>query len=55
MERQCLNGQCFPDEETLRKKVQAWQNERNSRKIGINWTFTKKQAEIKFKIKNIPN
>lgn len=55
LERQCLNGQRFPNEETVRKEVQAWQNERNSQKIGINWTFTKKQAEIKFKIKNIPN
>ena len=55
LERQCLKGRRFSDEETLRKEVQAWENERNSQKIGINWIFTKKQAEVKFKIKNIPN
>lgn len=55
LERQCLNGRRFPDEETLREEVQAWARERNAQEIGINWTFTKKQAEVKFKIKNTQN
>lgn len=55
LERQCLNGCRFPDEESLREAVQAWANERNKQNIGINWTFTKEQAEVKFKLKSIPN
>jgi len=55
MERQCLNKRRFPDEETLREEVRAWADERNAQKIGINWTFTKRQAEVKFKIKSKPN
>ncbi|GAI14996.1 unnamed protein product, partial [marine sediment metagenome] len=34
---------------------QAWVHERNKQKIGINWKFTRKQAEVKFKIKSKPN
>jgi len=55
LQSQCLNGRRFPDEETLREEVQAWVKERNRQKIGINWTFTRKQAEVKFKIKSKPN
>ncbi|MHA1147893.1 MAG: IS630 family transposase [Promethearchaeota archaeon] len=55
LEAQWLNGSRFPDEETLRDEVQAWADERNKQKIGINWKFTIKQAEVKFKIKNKPN
>jgi len=55
LESQCLNGRRFPDEETLREEVQAWVHERNREKIGINWKFSRKQAEVKFKIKSKPN
>lgn len=55
LETQCLNGRRFPDEEILQEEVQAWVVERDRQKIGINWTFTRKQAEVKFKIKNRPN
>ncbi|TKJ24875.1 MAG: hypothetical protein CEE42_09555 [Promethearchaeota archaeon Loki_b31] len=55
LESQCLNGRRFPNEETLREEVQAWVHERNREKIGINWKFSRKQAEVKFKIKNKPN
>lgn len=55
LERQCLKNQRFCDEEILRSEVQAWAKERNAQKIGIKWTFTIRQAEIKFKIKNIQN
>src|SRR4030042_789953 len=54
MERQCLKGR-IPDEETLRMKVQTWEDNRNAQKIGINWKFTIKQAEVKFKLKSNPN
>jgi len=55
LETQCLNGRRFPDEGILREEVQAWVVERNRQKIGINWTFTRKKAEVKFKIENKPN
>lgn len=55
LESQCLKKRRFPDEDLLREEVQAWVEERNRQKIGINWKFTKKQAEVKFKIKNEPN
>ena len=55
LETQCLNGRRFPNEEDLREEVQAWVVERNRQKIGINWTFTRKKAEVKFKIKSKPN
>ncbi len=55
LESQCLNGRRFPDEEILQEEVQAWVHERNKQKIGINWKFTRKQAEVKFKIKSKPN
>ncbi len=55
LESQCLNGRRFPNEETLRIEVQAWVHERNRQKIGLNWKFTRKQAEVKFKIKSKPN
>ena len=46
---QCLNQQ-IPTLKEIRKHINAWSKYRNKMKAGINWQFTKEQAEIKFKI-----
>ena len=55
LESQCLNRRRFPDEETLREEIYAWTEERNRQEIGINWTFTRKEARVKFKLDDAPN
>jgi transposase len=48
MEKQCLREHT-PDEETLRRQVDAWQRERNGREVVINWQFTTADARIKLR------
>lgn len=48
LQRQCLD-QRIPDEKTLRREIDAWQQERNTRQTTINWRFTTADARIKLK------
>jgi transposase len=47
--RQCLGRSRIPDMELLRKKTNAWLRYINNRQVTINWTFTKAEAQKKFK------
>jgi len=48
LSRQCLNRR-IPDQETLRREINAWQAERNQKKICVDWRFTTADARIKLK------
>ena len=48
MSRQCLNRR-IPDQKTLRKEINAWQEQRNKKAIHVNWRFTTADARIKLK------
>ena len=47
LSRQCLKSR-IPAMDKLKSRVQSWQDNRNSEKIGINWSFTKKDAKNVF-------
>ena len=48
-----LAGQCLdrriPDQETLQRETEAWQQRRNQQGIRVNWRFTTQDARIKLK------
>ena len=44
MERQCL-GRRLMDQATARREVRAWQRQRNAARRGIDWTFTRQDAD----------
>ena len=46
--RQCLNRR-IPDQETLRREVGAWQDQRNRDMARVDWRFTTNDARIKLK------
>ncbi len=46
--RQALGGR-IPDLEILRRRIQAWQLQRNQRATSIDWRFTTEDARIKLK------
>ena len=46
LSRQCLDRR-LPDEATLTREVDAWQNQRNALRRTINWTFTRQDADQK--------
>lgn len=46
LDRQCL-GRRLPDQATLTSEVNAWQLRRNSEHCGIEWTFTRQDADNK--------
>ena len=46
--RQCL-GRRIPDQEVLRREVDAWQNQRNRDMVRVGWRFTTDDARIKLK------
>ena len=48
LSRQCLSRR-IPDQETLKREVQAWQDRRNQQRATINWRFTNEDARIKLK------
>lgn len=48
LSKQCLNRR-IPDQDTMRKEIGAWQEERNESKVGCNWQFTTEDARIKLK------
>lgn len=53
MSRQCTKRR-LPNNETLKKELNTWTNERNNDGIGVNWRFRTKDARIKLK-KLYPN
>lgn len=46
--RQCLNRR-LPDQETLKREINAWQNARNQNGIRVDWRFTTEDARVKLK------
>ena len=46
LSRQCLDRR-IPDEPTLRRELQAYQERRNAAKAKITWRFTSEQARVK--------
>jgi hypothetical protein len=48
LSRQCLDRR-MPDKETYEKEVAAWEEQRNSLSIGVDWQFKTKDARIKLK------
>jgi hypothetical protein len=48
-----LSSQCtdrrIADEETLRREVDAWQQERNAKQVTVDWQFKTEDARIKLK------
>ena len=48
LSRQCLSRR-IPDQDTLKREVQAWQNRRNQQRATVKWQFTTKDARIKLK------
>ena len=48
LRRQCLCRR-IPDQEKLKREVQAWQNRRNQRQATVHWQFKTDDARIKLK------
>ena len=48
LSRQCLDRR-LPDQETLRREINAWQNTRNQQAIRVDWRFTAEDARTKLK------
>jgi transposase len=48
LSRQCLSRR-IPDKQTLATEVAAWEEDRNSVKVQINWQFRTEDARIKLK------
>jgi hypothetical protein len=46
LQRQCL-GRRIESAEEMTQEVEAWQEERNEREIGVRWRFTTADARIK--------
>jgi hypothetical protein len=46
LDRQCL-GRRLMDRATARREVKAWQRRRNAERRGIDWTFTRQDADRK--------
>ena len=46
LQRQCLQAR-IPDRSTLKEKVDAWENRRNTRQSTVHWRFTTEDARIK--------
>jgi hypothetical protein len=48
LSRQCLDRR-IPDQETLKKKIAAWQEKRNAIAQPMEWRFTNEDARVKLK------
>lgn len=48
LSRQCLNRR-IPDQETLTNEIDAWEETRNQKAIGVDWRFTTEDARVKLK------
>lgn len=46
--RQCLS-QRIPDQGTLASEVKAWEKDRNSKVVKVDWQFTTTDARIRLK------
>ena len=46
--RQCLSRR-IPDQEMLKREIQAWQDRRNQQRATVQWQFTNDDARIKLK------
>ena len=46
--RQCLDRR-IPDQETLAKEVNAWEDERNAAQLTVHWHFTTDDARVRLK------
>jgi len=53
LERQCL-ARCAADPTTLTSEVAAWQRRRNAAQCGIEWTFTRRDADRKLRRHYVP-
>ena len=53
LERQCL-GRRLMDRDTVRREVHAWQHRRNADRRGIEWTFTRQDADRKLARHYVP-
>jgi len=48
MARQCLDRR-IPDQDSLKREIKAWQDERNQKGVCVNWRFTTQDARVKLK------
>jgi hypothetical protein len=48
LKRQCLPER-IPDIDLMKRKIRAWNNERNSKQTKVNWQFTTEDARVKLK------
>ena len=48
LSRQCTDRR-IADEQTLRREVHAWQQERNAKQVTVDWQFTTQDARVKLK------
>ena len=48
LKRQCLPER-IPDMDLMKKKIRAWNSERNSKQRKVDWQFTTEEARIKLK------
>ena len=48
LKRQCLPER-IPDIDLMKRKISAWNNERNSKQTKVDWQFTAEDARIKLK------
>ena len=53
LERQCLT-RCAADQTTLTSEVAGWQRRRNAARCGIEWTFTRRDADRKLRRHYVP-
>ena len=44
LSRQCLNRR-IPNQETMKREIAAWEEERNEQKATVNWRFTNQAAD----------
>lgn len=49
LDRQCL-GRRLMDRATVNREVSAWQRRRNAQRHGIDWTFTRQDADRKLRL-----
>lgn len=53
LDRQCLDRR-WPNRETMTREVAAWQRRRNTERRGIEWTFTRQDADKKLARHYVP-
>jgi hypothetical protein len=46
LSEQCLDDR-IPDEDTLRRKITAWETDRNERRVTVDWRFDTASARVK--------